>query len=178
MDDAALVRLCRTLSEINQRIQEIAEADAIGDPSLLYDRLTQRERIALETYRDARDALALIREAVEDCAPPSSVPREDYLPRNSLHSRGARSRRLCYRRPISSCFPRGFIRVGHPPLAASSALSISARHLSASVSASGPYTASTIRNRTSQTRYSSQSTTRQNPRHARLTSRSVSYAAG
>jgi hypothetical protein len=41
--------------------------------------LTERERIALETYRDARAALALIREAVEDCAPPGSVAREGYL---------------------------------------------------------------------------------------------------
>jgi hypothetical protein len=41
--------------------------------------LTQRERIAIETYRDARAALDLIREAVEDCAPPGSVPREGYL---------------------------------------------------------------------------------------------------
>jgi hypothetical protein len=32
--------------------------DAIGDPSLLYDRLTHSDRIALETYRDARAALA------------------------------------------------------------------------------------------------------------------------
>jgi hypothetical protein len=71
--------LCRTPSEIRQRIHEIAEADAIGDPSLLSDRLTHRDRIALETYRDARAALALIREAVEDCAPPGSVTREDYL---------------------------------------------------------------------------------------------------
>jgi hypothetical protein len=29
--------------------------------------------------RDARAALALIREAVEDCAPPGWVQREDYL---------------------------------------------------------------------------------------------------
>jgi hypothetical protein len=29
--------LCRTPSEIRQRIHEIAEADAIGDPSLLSD---------------------------------------------------------------------------------------------------------------------------------------------
>jgi hypothetical protein len=42
-------------------------------------RLAHRDRIALETYRDARTAMALIREAVEDCAPPGSVPREDYL---------------------------------------------------------------------------------------------------
>jgi hypothetical protein len=71
--------LCRTPSEVRQRIREIAEADAIGDPSLLRDRLTDRERIALETYRDARAAMALIREAVEDCAPPGSVAREGYL---------------------------------------------------------------------------------------------------
>jgi hypothetical protein len=37
-------------------------------PSLLRDGVTDRDRIALETYRDAR--AALIREAVEDCAPP------------------------------------------------------------------------------------------------------------
>jgi hypothetical protein len=71
--------LCRTPAEIRQRIREIAEADAIGDPSLLRDALTDSERIALETYRDARAALALIREAVEDCAPPGSVTREGYL---------------------------------------------------------------------------------------------------
>ena len=45
--------LCRTPSEVRQRIREIAEADAIGDPSLLRDGLTHRDRIALETYRDA-----------------------------------------------------------------------------------------------------------------------------
>ena len=71
--------LCRTPSEIHQRIREIAEADAIGDPSLLRDGVTERERTAIETYRDARAALALIREAVEDCAPPGSVTREGYL---------------------------------------------------------------------------------------------------
>jgi hypothetical protein len=71
--------LCRTPSEVRQRIREIAEADAIGDPSLLSDRLTGSDRIALETYRDARAAMALIREAVEDCAPPGSVTREGYL---------------------------------------------------------------------------------------------------
>jgi hypothetical protein len=43
--------------------------------------LTDRDRIALETYRDARAAMALIREAVEDCAPPGSVMREGYLTR-------------------------------------------------------------------------------------------------
>ena len=68
--------LCRTPAEIRQCIQEIAEADAIGDPSLLYDRWTHRDRIAPETYRDARAAMALIREAVEDCAPPGSVARD------------------------------------------------------------------------------------------------------
>jgi hypothetical protein len=71
--------LCRTPSEIGQRIREIEEADAIGDPSLLHDGLTHRDRIALETYRDARAAMALIREAVETCAPPGSVPRADHL---------------------------------------------------------------------------------------------------
>ena len=71
--------LCRTPSEIRRRIEQIAEADAIGDPSLLRDGLTDRDRVALETYRDARAALALIREAVEDCAPPGSVAREGYL---------------------------------------------------------------------------------------------------
>ena len=71
--------LCRTPSEIRHRIEEIAEADAIGDPSLLSDRLTRRDSIALETYRDARAAMALIREAVEECAPPGSVPRADCL---------------------------------------------------------------------------------------------------
>jgi hypothetical protein len=71
--------LCRTPTEIHQRIHEIEEADRIGDPSLLYDGRTHKERIALETYRDARAALALIREAVEDCAPPGSVLRADYL---------------------------------------------------------------------------------------------------
>ena len=71
--------LCRTPSEIWQRMREIAEADAIGDPSLLRDRMTDHDRIALETYRDARAAMALIREAVEDCAPPGSVTREGYL---------------------------------------------------------------------------------------------------
>jgi hypothetical protein len=71
--------LCRTPSEIRQRMAEIAEADAIGDPLLLRDGLTDRDRTALETYRDARAALALIREAVEDCAPPGSVTREGYL---------------------------------------------------------------------------------------------------
>ena len=71
--------LCRTPSEIRQRIAEIAEADAIGDPSWLRDGLTERDRTALETYRDARAAMALIREAIEDCAPPGSVARDDYL---------------------------------------------------------------------------------------------------
>jgi hypothetical protein len=71
--------LCRTPSEVRQRIAEIAEADAIGDPSLLSDGFTERDRTALEIYRDARAAMALIREAVEDCAPPGTVAREDYL---------------------------------------------------------------------------------------------------
>jgi hypothetical protein len=71
--------LCRASSEVRQRMREIAEADAIGDPSLLSDGLTGSDRTALETYRDARTAMALIREAVEDCAPPGSVTREGYL---------------------------------------------------------------------------------------------------
>jgi hypothetical protein len=41
--------------------------------------LTDRDHIALETYRNACDAMALIREAVEDCAPAGSVAREGYL---------------------------------------------------------------------------------------------------
>jgi hypothetical protein len=40
--------LCRTPSEISERVEEIAEADAIGDPSLLRDRLTLRDRLALK----------------------------------------------------------------------------------------------------------------------------------
>ena len=71
--------LCRTPSEVRERIAEIAEADAIGDPSLLRDRMMHRDRVALETYRDARAALVLIREAIEDCAPPGLVTREGYL---------------------------------------------------------------------------------------------------
>jgi hypothetical protein len=71
--------LCRMRSEVRRRIAEISEADAIGDPSLLCDRMTDCDRITLETYRDARAAMALIREAVEDCAPPGSVAREGYL---------------------------------------------------------------------------------------------------
>jgi hypothetical protein len=71
--------LCRTPSEIRQRIREIEEADEKGDPSLLRDRMIERDRIAIENYRDARAAMALIREAVEDCAPPGSVSREGYL---------------------------------------------------------------------------------------------------
>jgi hypothetical protein len=62
--------LCRTPSEVRQRIGEIAEADAIGDPSLLSDGLTRRDRIALETYRDARNAMVLIREAVRTARRP------------------------------------------------------------------------------------------------------------
>jgi hypothetical protein len=71
--------LCRMPSEVRRRVAEIEEADAIGDPSLLRDGWTRDDRIALETYRDARAALALIREAVEDCAPPGAVAREGYL---------------------------------------------------------------------------------------------------
>ena len=46
---------------------------------MLRDGLTEHDRVALETYRAARAAMALIREAVEDCAPPGSVARADYL---------------------------------------------------------------------------------------------------
>ena len=46
---------------------------------MLRDGLTYRDRTALETYRDARAAMALIREAVEECAPPGSVARENDL---------------------------------------------------------------------------------------------------
>ena len=49
--------LCRTPSEVRQRIAEIAEADAIGDPSLLRDGLTDRDRIALEPGRPRRAGL-------------------------------------------------------------------------------------------------------------------------
>jgi hypothetical protein len=45
---------------------------------LLHDGLTHRDRIALATYRDARAAMALMREAVEDCAPPGSVLSDAY----------------------------------------------------------------------------------------------------
>ena len=64
--------------EVCQRIPEIAEVDAIGNPSLLRDRLTERDCTPLETYREAGAAMALIREAVEDCAPTGSVAREGY----------------------------------------------------------------------------------------------------
>jgi hypothetical protein len=57
----------------------IAEVDPIGDPSLLRDGVTERDGIALETYRDARAAMASIREAGEECAPPGSMPCEGYL---------------------------------------------------------------------------------------------------
>ena len=66
-------------SEVRRRVAEIEEADAIGDPSLLRDGWARDDRIALETYRYARAALALIREAVEDCARPGAVAREGYL---------------------------------------------------------------------------------------------------
>ena len=69
--------LCRTPSEVRQRIEEIADADELGDPSLLRDGMTHRDRVARETYRDARAAMALIREAIEDYAPPGSVACED-----------------------------------------------------------------------------------------------------
>src|SRR5215469_5754385 len=92
--------LCRTPSEVRQRIAEIAEADALGDPSWLRDRMMNRDRVALETYRDARAALALIREAVEACAPPGSVARR--LSVAGIHdaSRGIGPRHLCPCRPV------------------------------------------------------------------------------
>jgi hypothetical protein len=83
-------------------MKKIAEADAIGDPSLLYDRLTHHDRIALETYRDARAALALIREAVEGLR--SSWPGSARgLSEPGIHGacRGTGSRHLCYRRAAS-----------------------------------------------------------------------------
>src|SRR5207248_444636 len=78
IDDTAKF-LCRTPSEIHERIQDIADADALADPSRLRDRMMNRDRIAIQNYWDARAAMALIREAVEDCAPPGSVTREEYL---------------------------------------------------------------------------------------------------
>ena len=72
----------------------------MGDPSLLRDRLTDHDRIALETYRDARAAMALIREAIEDCAPPGAVARGIFDPGVHDRSRGAGSRYLCYRRTL------------------------------------------------------------------------------
>jgi len=69
----------RGVAEARTDRGDAKEADAIGDPSLLRDVLTDRERIALEAYRDARAAMALIREAVEDCAPPGVVVRDEYL---------------------------------------------------------------------------------------------------
>ena len=105
--------LCRTPSEIRQRIEEIAEADAIGDPSLLHDGLTHRERIALETYRDARAAMPLIREAVEECAPPGSVPACRLSdPRIHRGGRGAGTRRLCYRQSVPPHLARSLVRLG------------------------------------------------------------------
>ena len=94
--------LCRTPSEVRERIAEIAEAEAIGDPSLLRDRMTDHDRVALETYQDARAALALIRDAIEDCAPPGSVAREAYLAPDFVSDRRADPRHLCHRRPVSS----------------------------------------------------------------------------
>jgi hypothetical protein len=38
--------LCRTRSQVRQRKVEIAAADAIGDPSLLRDGATRRDRIS------------------------------------------------------------------------------------------------------------------------------------
>jgi hypothetical protein len=46
---------------------------------MLHHGLTEHDRVALETYRAGRAPMDLIREAVEDCAPPGSVTRADYL---------------------------------------------------------------------------------------------------
>ena len=59
----------------------------LGDPSLLYDGVPHRNRIALETYRDARAVLALIREAVEDCAPRAQCRARVICPQSSLLTR-------------------------------------------------------------------------------------------
>jgi hypothetical protein len=108
--------LCRTPSEVRQRIGEIAEADAIGDPSLLHDGMTRRERIALETYRDARAAMALIREAVEECAPPGSVSPADYLAlKFTVEVGGAGPRHLCCRRSLPQHLARSLIQLGNRP---------------------------------------------------------------
>jgi hypothetical protein len=70
--------------------------------------LTDRERIALETYRDARAAMALIREAVEDCAPPGSVPRERYLTSKfTVEAEGVGPWHLCDSRPVPAETPIG-----------------------------------------------------------------------
>lgn len=45
--------LCRMPSEIRERIREIEAADALGAPDMLSDRMTPKERAAIETYRDA-----------------------------------------------------------------------------------------------------------------------------
>jgi hypothetical protein len=47
--------------------------------SLAAARHVESDRIALETYRDARAAMALIREAVGIAPRAGSVPREGYL---------------------------------------------------------------------------------------------------
>jgi hypothetical protein len=94
--------LCRASSEVRQRIREIAEADAIGDPSLLSDGLTGSDRTALETYRDARTAMVLIREAVEDCA-----PRGLFDAGVHRSSRGAGPWHLCDSRPVPAETPIG-----------------------------------------------------------------------
>ena len=89
--------LCPTQSEVRQRITRSPRLMRLGDPSLLRDGMTFK-RIAIENCRDARAAMALIREAVEDCVPPGSVRRDDYLtPEFTVHAE-ALVRPLCYRR--------------------------------------------------------------------------------
>jgi hypothetical protein len=73
--------LCRTPSEIRQRIVEISEVDVIGDPSLLHDGLTHRDCIVLATYRDARAAMAL-------SARPSRTALRRFGPERCLYKPG------------------------------------------------------------------------------------------
>jgi hypothetical protein len=49
--------LCRTQSEIRQRLADIEDADAICDGFVLKDKTPHRDRVSLQTYRDARAAI-------------------------------------------------------------------------------------------------------------------------
>lgn len=83
-----------------------------------HDGMTQRERMSLETYRDARAALALIREAIEDCAPPGSVVREGVAqPGIHRRSRGTGPRHLRNRGGTGEKAPPaiGAIGASRPP---------------------------------------------------------------